>query len=480
MASIKTAGRLTKEIIGINIISNDNNLNITPMLNGPHGIGKSQIVKSAAKAMNGYCYVIEGGSLKEGEITGLPFAQQNADGSSEVRFVKYYAINKIWQLEKFYYEKAKTEGFLNGTIKLEVDAEGNEYLINGKTRTLSKSVIDKIEAGEDNKYKFGEELDGETKMKLLESGEIKPVIIFIDELNRTEMQTMKELMNIILNKCINGYNLPWFVSVVSAVNPCSQNSTYATNELDDAQLDRFLKIRVEAKLDEWIDHELMSRNMNADVVGAIAMDEGIFIHREKSQEDTSEMTPSPRSWEMVGEIYEHLSEVLKSKFFTDEDRKYRDDDLRALIKGKVGETAARELMKLIDDKENHIKPEEIITGKSLKIDSKITAKFSGFKSLSQMVIANNLVNYIAQNIDTFYKGKTSSDAKEKELYMNFKGQLKEFTEMLNPATQIVFVKRFLAMPDGNRLFNKVSPSFSSTVLATITEAKSNIRDLNEQ
>ena len=71
--------------------------------------------------MNAYCYTIEGGSLKEGEITGLPFAQLNTDGSSEVRFIKYYAINKIWQLERYYYQKALGEGFLNGEVKLIVD-----------------------------------------------------------------------------------------------------------------------------------------------------------------------------------------------------------------------------------------------------------------------------------------------------------------------------------------------------------------------
>ena len=83
MATIKDAKTLIKENYFTNL-SADEGMNMTMMLSGPHGIGKTKIIQSAAKDLGGYCFTIEGGSLKEGEITGLPFAQQNADGSSEV------------------------------------------------------------------------------------------------------------------------------------------------------------------------------------------------------------------------------------------------------------------------------------------------------------------------------------------------------------------------------------------------------------
>lgn len=477
MPSIKKAATLTKEVIVINLMSNTDGLNIVPMLNGAHGIGKSQIIKQVARDMNGYCYTIEGGSLKEGEITGLPFAQQNTDGSSEVRFIKYYAINKIWQLEKYYYDLAKNKGFLNGNIKLLVDEEGNETLVENGQSKLVKTVVDKVEAGEDNKYKFGDELSAETKLKLIESGEIKPVILFIDELNRTEQQTMKELMNIILNKSINGYDLPWFVSIVSAVNPCSQNSTYATNELDDAQLDRFLKLKVEANLEDWIDYAL-EKKTNTDVVEGLAIAESIFIHREKGQEDTSEMTPSPRSWEMVANIYTYIQDAVKTKFFSDDERKTVNDDLRVLIRGKVGETAARTLLENINRKENNIKPAEILTTKSPKIEPAIVAKFNNQKRLTQKIISDNVVNYIVSVIGEIEKGKTSADAKKKEAYMNFMSQLKEFTTLLDTATQILFVKKFLKLPNGPQMFSKVSKAFSKEILLNINETKNAIKELS--
>jgi len=74
MASIQKSATLLKRIALANWVNEKAGLNITAMLNGPHGIGKSMIIRSVANDLNGYCFTVEGGSLKEGEITGLPFA----------------------------------------------------------------------------------------------------------------------------------------------------------------------------------------------------------------------------------------------------------------------------------------------------------------------------------------------------------------------------------------------------------------------
>ena len=237
MPSINASKRLMKRIALINL-STPKGTALTTLLSGPHGIGKSQIVHAAAQELGGYALIVEGGSLKEGEITGLPFASKNADGSSEVRFVPYYQISNIQKVEKYYYQVARDKGFLNGNVKLTdkgtvIKKDKEEVLIPNKT------VVEQLIHGEINAHKFGEELPAEIKMKLIESGEIRPVLLFIDEINRTDPQVMKELMNIVLNRNVNGYDFPWWVTVVSAVNPSSQSSVYAVNEMDDAQRDRF-------------------------------------------------------------------------------------------------------------------------------------------------------------------------------------------------------------------------------------------------
>ena len=201
-------------------------------------------------------------------------------------------------MKKAYYTKARTTGFLGGKLRINEKGETVITEASKKSKNDSEEVsvetskmvekvlesahdeIDSIAMGELNSYKFGEDLPYEYKLQLIESGEIKPIIFFIDELNRTEQQTMKELMNILLNRNVNGYDIPWWVSIVSAVNPSSQNSTYSTNEIDDAQRDRFLKIKVDARLDDWIDYALDKR-LNQDIVEGIAVAEAIFMHKEK-------------------------------------------------------------------------------------------------------------------------------------------------------------------------------------------------------
>lgn len=480
MPTINNSSRLVKRVILSNMLANKEGLAITPLLAGPHGIGKSQVLKAVANALGGYCFTVECGSLKEGEITGLPFASANEDGTSEVRFVKYYSVNKIYQLQKHYYKKAITDGFLGGSIRLETAEDGSVSTVidDGKNKTVveRRDIIDLVEDGEDNRYKFGECLDGKTKMALIESGEIRPVVLFFDELNRCEQYTMKELMNIILNKSVNGYDLPWWVAVVAAVNPSSQNSTYATNEFDDAQNDRFLRLKVDAALEEWIDYSLANK-INTDIVEAIALAEPIFMHKEKGHEDTTEMHPSPRSWEMVSILYDTVHEINNTKFFNSEERKFVEDDLRVLIRGKVGDSAARTLLETIARKENNIKPADILTCKKPVIDPAIVTKFNNQKRLTQKIIADNVVNYIFNIIDDIEKGKTSSDPKKKEQYVNFMGQVKEFMNMLDTATQIVVVKKLSQPPYRQKVYTRIASAFSSEVLANVISAKDAINDL---
>jgi MoxR-like ATPase len=477
MPSIKDSKRLLKRIFLTNLTM-PKGLALTALLSGPHGIGKTFIIKDAAKELGGYSIVVEGGSLKEGEITGLPFATANKDGSTEVRFVPYYSVSNIIKAEKEYYNFAKTKGFLGGDLKLN---DKGDTTLKGKVVSLNKTTIDNIIHGEVNAYKFGEELDAETKIKLIESGEVKPVLLFIDELNRTESQTMKELMNIVLNRNVNGYDLPWWVNVVSAVNPASQNSTYSTNEMDDAQRDRFIKVKVEARLEDWLDYAFANK-LSADIVESIATAEEIFIHREKGHEDQDEMFPSPRSWEMVSYIYDNIHAFDKTKLLSADDKKFTDDDLRTLINAKVGPTAGRTLLQNIANKQDNIKASDVINGKSDKIDNAIVEKLQRQKPLRRKITVDRVVMHIADVIVDFEDAKKKGTVEGKKAYFNLKEQIKQFVELLDDATKIAFGKRVaqtdtVVAKDGKNLFSKISDCFSTNILNTLLEFDSNLRKL---
>ena len=62
--------------------------------------------------------------------------------------------------------------------------------------------------------------------RVLKDDENKEVILFIDELNRCDHAVAQELMNLILNREINGYILNERVKVIAAMNPSSRNEGF--------------------------------------------------------------------------------------------------------------------------------------------------------------------------------------------------------------------------------------------------------------
>ena len=95
MISINEAKRLIKRALLANLTTKKQDLAITPLVSGKHGIGKSQMVKSIARDLGGVCITIEGGTLKEGEITGLPYQYKDENGQIRFRFLPYYAVKRI-------------------------------------------------------------------------------------------------------------------------------------------------------------------------------------------------------------------------------------------------------------------------------------------------------------------------------------------------------------------------------------------------
>ena len=268
MISINEAKRLVKRAILANIVSDKPNLAITPLVSGKHGIGKSAMIKSIAAELGGVCITVEGGTLKEGEITGLPYQYKDENGKTKFRFLPYYAVERIQNEEKRLFE-----------------AVGG--------------VIDESTAlmGDENKYAMNN-ISAAERVDAIKTGRVRPVIIFIDEINRTENTVYKELMNILLTRSVNGYEFPWWVLFVGAMNPSTQNSIYATNEMDPAQLDRFIKIKVGDSTPEWLKFG-KDTGISQSILTFIKDNPKCLSSDSKDLDDEEKPTPSPRGWDMV-------------------------------------------------------------------------------------------------------------------------------------------------------------------------------------
>ena len=399
MISINEAKRLIKRAILANIATNKKDLAITPLVSGKHGIGKSQMIKSIANDLGGVCITIEGGTLKEGEITGLPYQYKDENGNIKFRFLPYYAIERIQNEEKRIYKLlSKTE-------------VSEDYL-----------------KGDENQYALND-ISVEQKIELLKNGTVKPVIIFIDEINRTENTVYKELMNILLTRSVNGYQFPWWVFFVGAMNPSTLNSVYATNEMDPAQLDRFIKIKVGDNTSEWLKYG-KNNNISPSILNFIKDNPKCLSADSKELNDEEKPTPSPRGWDMIDTLLK--SEPILRCFFDEKenDAKIVEKDMKNLVSAKLGPSVATMFFASMVSQSRALTAEEIFDDdENLTKNTPIIRQLSPAKKLQT---CDFMITYLKENVEFAMLDKKTFEIQKKQLSI--------FAKLLDSSTKLLFAQ----------------------------------------
>ena len=424
MISINEAKRLVKRALLANLATDKRDLAITPLVSGRHGIGKSQMVKSIAKELGGVCITIEGGTLKEGEITGLPYQYKDENGQIRFRFLPYYAVERIQAEEKRLFE-------LSG-------------------RTVAQEML----SGDENRYAMND-LTPQEKITALLSGKVRPVILFIDEINRTENSVYKELMNILLTRSVNGYEFPWWVFFVGAMNPSTQNSVYATNEMDPAQLDRFIKIKVGDNTKEWLSYG-KTAGIDPRILSFIKDNPKCLSSTAKDLDDEEKPEPSPRGWDMVDTLLS--SEEMLRPFFTDKenDPKTVEKDMKNLVAAKLGASVATMFFASIVSKARALMPEEIFAD-----DANLTNTAPVIRQLSaakKVQTCNLMLDYLKENIEFIMLNK--------DQFAIIKQQLSKLVQLLDASTRLLFAQNLSAAmtDDGNSLIEMLFDVFEKDLI----------------
>ena len=425
MISINEAKRLVKRAILANIVSDKPNLAITPLVSGKHGIGKSAMIKSIAAELGGVCITVEGGTLKEGEITGLPYQYKDENGKTKFRFLPYYAVERIQNEEKRLFE-----------------AVGG--------------VIDESTAlmGDENKYAMNN-ISAAERVDAIKTGRVRPVIIFIDEINRTENTVYKELMNILLTRSVNGYEFPWWVLFVGAMNPSTQNSIYATNEMDPAQLDRFIKIKVGDSTPEWLKFG-KDTGISQSILTFIKDNPKCLSSDSKDLDDEEKPTPSPRGWDMVDTLLK--SEPMLRDFFTEKenDPKVVEKDMKNLVTAKLGASVATMFFASLVSQARALMPEEIFAD-----DEKLSATRPTLENLSaakKVQTCDLMLNHLKENIEFMMLDKAS--------FEKVKKQLSALVGTLDSSTRLLFAQNIAATntDDGNSMIELLFDVFEGDLI----------------
>ena len=265
----------------------------------------------------------------------------------------------------------------------------NYYLVNIDANLLKEGEIGGLPLVEAGRTKYA------THYKLIEietalsNNKFNGVLLFIDELNRCEHAVQQELMNLILNREINGYSLHENVKIVAAMNPSNkydgfEDSDYQVVDMDRAQEDRFVWIELSSDIKEWIKWAMSSEvNVHEHIIEFLSN----FPEYLNVPNSNESIKATPRSWERVAKAY---SVYLRNK------EKYPMDIFYNVVKGNLGVSIATDFINYIKNIKNPlIKPEDLFSYMILPIEVKEEIRGESHSRL--YILAKNSLRYLNEN-----------------------------------------------------------------------------------
>lgn len=186
----------------------------------------------------------------------------------------------------------------------------------------------------------------------------KKYIIFLDEVNRGKPEMMQCIMDLTLNRKLNGRNLPPHTRIIGAMNPI-KDGYYQVEELDPAFLDRWNVYDLLPSKEEWIDWASDS-GVHSLVIGFISKYKDYLDTPSGSKHSTQEVLPSRRSWVRVSDIL-NLHEDLLSDEAT----------LHSIMEGIVGTLANSAFNKYMKEVKTAVSGDDIIERWSERIEKTI-------------------------------------------------------------------------------------------------------------
>ena len=128
------------------------------------------------------------------------------------------------------------------------------------------------------------------------------LVIFFDEFNRGKPEVYQCIMDMVLNRKLNGFDLPENTRIIAAMNPNGDEYDYDVTILDRALLDRFNKYEFKPTADEWITWASKNK-VNNYIIGYLSKNSA-DLDPPKSVDDEllNEVHPSRRSWKRVSDI----------------------------------------------------------------------------------------------------------------------------------------------------------------------------------
>lgn len=134
----------------------------------------------------------------------------------------------------------------------------------------------------------------------------KPIVLFLDELNRARPEILQTIMDLALNKKLAGRSLPEGSRIISAVN---SGDEYQLTDLDPALASRFNIYTFSPSPEEWLKWA-ESKKFDTRILHYIRL-KPARLDSFNLDEDESDLTKTPdrRAWEKVNDILHSISDL---------------------------------------------------------------------------------------------------------------------------------------------------------------------------
>ena len=202
----------------------------------------------------------------------------------------------------------------------------------------------------------------------------KPIVLFLDELNRARPEVLQTIMDLALNRKLAGRSLPDASRIIAAVN---EGEEYQLTDLDPALVSLFNVFSFEPSVNEWLlwakSHDLDIRVIN------FIRENGQWLDKDPNAEEGADTgldkTPDRRAWKRVSDVIKNTPKL------TNQDVK--------LISSIVGVKATN----LFVTKMAQVKQVEV---KDLlhNFDNYVTS-FSNYKPHDFQVISEDIFQYLS-------------------------------------------------------------------------------------
>ena len=279
----------------------------TPMIQGIHGIGKTEVIRQLCAEKDGWnlrCCELQGSQLSDvGDLIGL---------------------QKIVEFE-----------------------EETEVFIDGKP---VKKMVKRQETAWVPPYWFPK--DG------------KPFCLFLDEINRAAPPIKRAMMQIGNDHRLLNFELPKGSRVICAINPDNEGN-YDVEEFDDAENDRYWKLLFTPTIQEWIfyarkigvlDSIVSYIEAHEEDLDPYSMSKSVKTGGKNDEVSQLGVKQSRRSWVRLSQDMERALEIDPECYSSASGNA----ELRLLAAGWVGEAIALNFASWYQQHGNGLQPKQIV------------------------------------------------------------------------------------------------------------------------